>query len=75
MSGNNMAPGPISSLTSRGTVALGYVRRSKESGARSISLEDQEERIADAAVEAVAKFLHAQSGSAEEGEVRKDTRN
>lgn len=45
MSGNNMAPAPMGRLASRDTVALGYVRRSKESGARSISLEDQEERI------------------------------
>ncbi len=29
------------------TVALGYIRRSKESGARTISLEDQRARIAD----------------------------
>jgi DNA invertase Pin-like site-specific DNA recombinase len=28
-------------------IALGYVRRSKASGARTVSLEDQEARIAD----------------------------
>jgi DNA invertase Pin-like site-specific DNA recombinase len=41
-----MALPPIGSLTSRGIVALGYVRRSKESEARTVSLEDQQERIA-----------------------------
>ncbi len=46
MSGNNMAPPPMGDLTSRDMVALGYVRRSKESGARTVSLEDQQERIA-----------------------------
>ncbi len=46
MSGKNMAPHPMGDLTSRDMVTLGYVRRSKESGARTVSLEDQQERIA-----------------------------
>ena len=45
-SSNGVAPFSEGSLTSEDTVALGYVRRSKESGVRSVSLEDQHERIA-----------------------------
>jgi site-specific DNA recombinase len=45
MSSNSIAPPSDGSLTSRDVVALGYVRRSKESGARNVSLEDQHERI------------------------------
>jgi DNA invertase Pin-like site-specific DNA recombinase len=42
---NSMAPAPNIRLTSPDIVALGYARRSKESGPRSVSLEDQETRI------------------------------